>query len=431
VERAVRHAVLWSIKEENLSMNKKLMALAVAGALAPAAAWAQNYQIYGRATLGVDQYEAKGSTGGSALDYTKRTRVFDNGSRVGFRGTEDLGGGLQAVFLIESGVNIDNGSTTGQGGQANTSTGNWGSRIGHVGLAGSWGMFTYGRSNVFWTNGAIEQVGANWLNAGAQLFTGSFGRGMSVGITRVSNVMQYTSPTFSGVNLVLSISPLSEAAGTNVNADGLGYGFTAQGTHGPFAWGFDWFVANAATPNQAVAPAPSLSQQSTTGTKIRAAFRYMPAGQIAVLAVKSEVDKGGVTTAGVSAGASATGLPAVCNTAATACAFDQTGAGVSWDHMFGPIQPIVQYYQIQNIKGSGCTGTVCDLTKANQITAAVRYVFSKRTHAYISYNKIDNDANYNQDFNGAAITARNGAITGAQSTGADPTIIAVGMIHNF
>ena len=72
-------------------MNKKLMALAVAGALgAPAAALAQNYQIYGRATLGVDQYEAKGSTGGSALDYTKRTRVFDNGSRVGFRGTEDL-----------------------------------------------------------------------------------------------------------------------------------------------------------------------------------------------------------------------------------------------------------------------------------------------------------------------------------------------------
>ena len=97
--------------------------------------------------------------------------------------------------------------------------------------------------------------------------------------------------------------------------------------------------------------------------------------------------------------------------------------------MFGPIHPIVQYYQIDNISGSGCTGTICDLTKANQITAAVRYIFSKRTHAYISYNKIDNDANYNQDFNGAAITARNGA--GNQFTGADPTIIAVGMIHNF
>jgi len=423
VERAVRHAVLWSIKEENLSMNKKLMALAVAGALgAPAAALAQNYQIYGRATLGVDQYEAKGATAGSGSDYTKRTRVFDNGSRVGFRGTEDLGGGLQAVFLIETGVNIDNGSTTGQGGQANTSTGNWGSRTSHVGLAGSWGMFTYGRSNVFWTNGAIEQVGANWLNAGAQLFTGSFGRGMSVGITRVSNVIQYTSPVFAGVNLVVSLTPtLAEAQPAGTNADSQGYGFTAQGTHGPLAWGFDWFTILNNTPNQ-----PStLGQSQTTGTKVRVGFRYMPAGQISVLAVKSELDKGGVTAAG----ASATGLVATCNTAATACALEQSGAGVSWDHMFGPIHPIVQYYQIDNISGSGCTGTICDLTKANQITAAVRYIFSKRTHAYISYNKIDNDANYNQDFNGAAITARNGA--GNQFTGADPTIIAVGMIHNF
>ena len=47
-------------------MNKKLMALAVAGALAaPAAALAQ-VQIYGRANLGIDRYEATGATAGSA-----------------------------------------------------------------------------------------------------------------------------------------------------------------------------------------------------------------------------------------------------------------------------------------------------------------------------------------------------------------------------
>jgi len=294
---------------------------------------------------------------------------------------------------------------------------------------------------VFWTNGAIEQVGANWLNAGAQMFTGTFGRGMTVGITRVSNTMQYTSPTFSGVNLVLSISPLSESAQNGVNADGLGYGFTAQGTHGPFAWGYDWFVANRATPNQS---ATSPGQQSTTGTKIRAGFRYMPAGQISVLAVKTEVDKGGFGNGT----ANANGQVATCNTALTACALEQSGAGVSWDHMFGPIHPIVQYYQIAKITGSGCNatgagvvagvtpGTQCDLTEANQITVALRYIFSKRTHAYISYNKIDNDAAYNQDFNGAAITARDATTstantTGNQFVGADPTIIAVGIIHNF
>jgi len=403
-------------------MNKKLMALAVAGALgAPAAAMAQNYSIYGRLTLGVDQYEAKGATAGAAADFTKRARVFDNGSRVGFRGTEDLGGGVQALFLIESGLNVDNGATTGQGGQTNTSTANWSSRVGYVGLAGSFGRVTYGRDNVWWGNGAIEQVGANWLNAGGQLYSGSFGRGMSVGITRQSNLVQYTSPTYSGINVVLSLSPSrAEAQGAGTNADGQLQGVTAQGTHGPLAWGVDYVVDKGNTP-----AAGGAGQGSTTGTKIRGGFRYMPAGQISVLSVSSEVKSGGPTNAG----ASATGLAGTCNTAATNCLLEQTGVGLSWDHMFGPFHPIVQYYTIAKIKGSGCLGTACNLTEASQITLALRYIFSKRTHAYISYNKVDNDANYNQDFNGASLTARNGAA--AQAVGADPTIIAVGLMHNF
>jgi len=96
--------------------------------------------------------------------------------------------------------------------------------------------------------------------------------------------------------------------------------------------------------------------------------------------------------------------------------------------MFGPFHPIFQYYAIKKISGSGCTGTVCDNTGANQVTLALRYIFSKRTHAYISYNKIDNETAYNQDFNGASLTSRTGT---AQVVGADPTIIAVGLMHNF
>jgi len=408
-------------------MNKKLMALAVAGALgAPAAAMAQNYSIYGRLTLGVDSYEAKGATAGAAADFTKRARVFDNGSRVGFRGTEDLGGGVQAVFLIESGVNVDNGSTTGQGGQTNTSTGNWGSRTGYVGLAGSIGRVTYGRDNVWWGNGAIEQVGANWLNAGAQLYSGSFGRGMSVGITRQSNLMQYTSPTFSGVNFVVSVSPsAAEAQPAGTNADGQLIGITAQGTHGPFAWGIDYVQDKGNTPN-----AGGPKQTTGTGTKIRVGYRYMPAGQISLLSVATEKEN-------FASGAATqpTGLVAACNTA-TGCSLEQAGVGFSWDHMFGPFNPIVQYYTIDKISGSGCTGTVCDNTGAKQITVALRYIFSKRTHAYVSYNKIDNEIAYNQDFNGASLTSRTGATStafpaGTQAVGADPTIIAIGLMHNF
>src|SRR3989304_4551485 len=71
------------LSEENLRMNKKLTALAVAGALAaPAAAFAQasNVTIYGRANLGLDTYSATGATAGSAFDYKSRNRDYDAGS---------------------------------------------------------------------------------------------------------------------------------------------------------------------------------------------------------------------------------------------------------------------------------------------------------------------------------------------------------------
>ena len=421
-------------------MNKKLMALAVAGALAPAAALAQNYSIYGRATLGVDTYEAKGAQDLTAAansvsgnDYAKRARVFDNGSRVGFRGTEDLGGGVRAEFLIETGVNIDNGSTTGQSGAANTSTGTWGSRIGHVGLSGSAGLVTWGRSNVYWTNGTIEQVGANWLNIGCQVCTGTFGRGMGVGVTRVSNTMQYTSPTWAGFNFVASYSPSrAEAQPNGTNVDAKAYGLTLQGTHGPFAWGIDYGQDKGNT------PAAGAPQGQNQALKLRAAFKYTPNGQISLMSVNNKSTAGGPTNVG----GTATGLPANCNTAATNCEFEQSGLAAGWDHMFGPWHAIVWFNVIDDIKGSGCgatTGSVaagglngapageqCAKTSATQVTAAIRYIFSKRTAAYLSYNKVDNDQRYNQDFTGASMTARTLA-----ATGADPVVIAAGVIHNF
>src|SRR3990170_4342993 len=87
-------------------MKRKLLAVLVASALAaPVAALAQasNVQIYGRANLGLDNYSATGSTAGAAADLKSRSRVFDTASRLGVRGTENLGGGLKALFAIESG----------------------------------------------------------------------------------------------------------------------------------------------------------------------------------------------------------------------------------------------------------------------------------------------------------------------------------------
>src|ERR1043166_942363 len=121
-------------------MNKKLVALAVAGAFAlPLAAQAQtaNVTLYGRLNLDfefVKGQQALGACGDptSACNPTVN-RLSSNSSRFGMRGTESLGGGLNAIFQIESSINGD------------TNAGNLGGRETFVGLQGSWGKFTMGR----------------------------------------------------------------------------------------------------------------------------------------------------------------------------------------------------------------------------------------------------------------------------------------------
>ncbi len=127
-------------------MNKKLMALAVAGAFGvPAAAVAQ-VEIYGRANVFVDSYQATGATAANS-DFKSRTRVNDQGSRLGVRGREDLGRGLRAVYQIESGVNLDTGSnqTSVNVGPTNSSTATLATRDSFVGLEGGWGRVLLGR----------------------------------------------------------------------------------------------------------------------------------------------------------------------------------------------------------------------------------------------------------------------------------------------
>ena len=87
-------------------MNKKLVVLAVAGAFAsPLAVQAQtaNVTLYGRLNMDLEFVK------GEQIDGSNPTvnRVSSNSSRFGMRGTESLGGGLNAIFQIESSINGD------------------------------------------------------------------------------------------------------------------------------------------------------------------------------------------------------------------------------------------------------------------------------------------------------------------------------------
>ncbi|MBI2958681.1 MAG: porin [Betaproteobacteria bacterium] len=398
-------------------MNKKLMAVAVAGALAaPAMAFAQasNVQIYGRVNTGFDNYRSTGSAA-AATDQKSRYRVFDFGSRLGFRGVENLGGGLSAVFLMESGVNVDSGNNLGQAAAINTSTGFLSSRIGHVGLQGNWGLLTIGRSNVFWGNGRNDQTGANYISGNtAPTFAGTFGRGMSVGITRVSNLLQYTSPTFSGFNAVLSYSPNNqEATGVGANADGKLWGVTVQGQYAQIIGGYDW-VKN--TSNSTAA----LPSGSNTGNKFRIGWAYQPGAQVSFLHITTKLDKGGAAGAGsVSPGVIGAG-----GVDPTSASVKQRAWGLNWEHVFGNIQALAQWLNVRD--ATGCTlAATCSNTNARHYMIGGRYLFSKRTAAYLTTSQIKNAAAYNLDHLGGSYTS------GTAAVGADPRIWAIGVLHNF
>ena len=409
-------------------MNKKLMALAVAGALAiPAAAFAQagNVQIYGRANLGFDNYSATGATGGAAFDYKARNRVYDAGSRLGFTGSEDLGGGLKALFLMESGVNIDNGSSTGQSGAPNPYSGALSSRIGYLGLQGDWGRLTLGKNNVWWANFPIEQTGASYTATGVSSFYGLLGRGMGVGVTRVSNLVQYAAQG-KGLTGIISYSPGGEAAVAGANANGRLWGATLQGQWSAFGAGYDWVNMKGNSPLAGPTAA-------TTGHKLRAGWTYAPGSQISALWVKSVQDNGGYLAIAAAGSALAPLVPLLLADG-TATSLSQTSWGLSLEHTFGNYQAFGQWAKINNITGCN-TAAKCANTDATEYMLGLRYNFSKRTGVYINYATIKNSSNYNMDYIGGWMTSANtaGALPGLSytSVGADPRIIGAGVMHNF
>jgi predicted porin len=401
-------------------MNHRRITLAIAAIFAvPGAALAQKstVEIYGRANLGLDWYEAKGAAN-PFENRQGRWRVFDNSSRVGFRGTEDLGSGLRAIFQIETGVNVDNGSNTGQSGGANASTGFWASRDSFVGLDSNFGRLTFGRQSIYWVNGVNAQFSANYINAqipwtdGTQLGRVSAG----VSVSRVSNVVQYTTPTFAGMNGTLSWSPNPREAVQNVGAgidpDGSIWGVTGRGTWGPFYVQLD-YAENAA--NTVVTTG---LQQKTQFYKVGGSWGYMPGSRVGLIWVRTDNNNRGGTVPGLAAGNSVY----------------QDGWTINWEQTFGNVQVLAQFGWTGDIKD--CNAATATVSCANSASTAFmvgsRYFLSKRTWIYASYNQISNDANQFADYTGSSITSTTSiTAAGTNPYGADPKIFAVGLFHAF
>ncbi|MFR6359071.1 MAG: porin [Sutterella wadsworthensis] len=117
-------------------MKHSILCCAVTGALASGAAFAADTQIYGVIDTGFSVRNNQYVNGNS--DTT--TRMVSGqyiGSRFGIKGSEDLGNGYKAGFVLESSIKTDDGSL-GQGGRL------WG-REARVYLSGDFGEVSFGR----------------------------------------------------------------------------------------------------------------------------------------------------------------------------------------------------------------------------------------------------------------------------------------------
>ena len=182
-------------------MKKVLFTLFALGASCTALAQS-SVTIYGVADAGlVVDKDAAGN---------RLTRVASgvaSGSRLGFKGKEDLGGGLAATFVLESGFNIDTG-TSGQGGLLF-------GRQAYVGLTGSAGAVTLGRQySPYYL--ALRDVADPFA-------IGLAGTASNVMATnyRVDNMAQYATPTWNKLSGELAYG-FGEVAGDNAKNRTLG-----------------------------------------------------------------------------------------------------------------------------------------------------------------------------------------------------------------
>jgi len=351
-------------------MKKSLLAVAVAAAL-PAFAYAQtNVTLYGIADVGMTWADQ----GGNGTTTSKSAFRVDSGtqstSRWGIRGSEDLGGGLQAVFNYEGGFKTDTGASDASGNGLFQ-------RRAVLGLAGGFGQFLLGRD---YTPG-FSALG-NWDLLGYGLFGNALNFSVAPVATfggsavRWSNALQYISPNMSG----FTVRAMYSAGETDIDPKSRGNKFGVSGTYvmGPI-------TAAAFYENEKDSSAPSVQTAKKYGLGGQYNF-----GQFRVAAGYASTDPDGPTK----------------------LTFWNIGAGVK----VGPGEALVQYSSLKESQSDA---------KSNTIGIAYVYPMSKRTNLYATYGSASNNKASN-----FVLRASDYSVGG---TGADNDPKAIGVVirHMF
>jgi predicted porin len=168
-------------------MNKKLLAIAVAAFVAAPAIASANTTLFGQVKYEVGYVDVLDGSGGSDHSFVHSSK----GSRLGVHGSEDLGGGMQAIFRFQSGLGQVNRGMSGTNWNMNEE--NW------VGLRSGFGTLQLGRSDT-----AMKKTGGNHFRA----FTDTLAEPNAIPDRTVrADGIHYTTPNISGFTGYLTLEP--------------------------------------------------------------------------------------------------------------------------------------------------------------------------------------------------------------------------------
>lgn len=351
-------------------MKKSLLALAALAAISGAAQAQSNVTIYGIVDMAL-QHQNTGEKAGATLGLDSG---IQSGSRLGFKGTEDLGGGLKANFQLEMGVNADTGSSA-QGGLAF-------GRQAWVGLSGDFGSLNLGRqyTPAFIAIDSFDPFGTGMTTGTAGSGTSSFGAAHFFGgPSRVNNAINYNTVSFDGFtgNLFYGVG---EVAG---NTSGNRYiGLSGAYNAGPV------FATLAYT-----------TAQNVTGTNAKKSILLAGTYDFGVAkahAAYSTIKDDGVGAAAIDRRVWLLGATVPVSAAGTIVA----------DYIRSTVQ---------NASNAN----------ANHLALGYTYSLSKRTNLYTSISRTANDAN------SALGSDDSGATFHPVTPGANVRLVNVGIRHKF
>ncbi|WP_372523485.1 porin [Sulfuricaulis sp.] len=371
-------------------MNKKLLIAAMGATLVagPMLAAQADTVVYGHFHESMDNYDNGGAAAARttivpaatipAVTDTSNGLLNSNSSRFGIKGNEDLGGGLKAIYQVESGVfNADDGSS----GFGNTL------RNTYMGFAGSsWGSVKFGRHDT-----PVKDMSRKIDAFNEEIGDLRVGIGYARFDNRASNMVRYDSPSFSGIQAAVLYS--TSEANTDVSPSAAPTTGITSGnvtwSQGPIYLGLGYEVHNYHNSN--------LKEESDM--RLVGMFNITPEFYVAAI-------------------------------------YDKVSNLLGLDGIDGSTWGIGAGFKMANNLFKAQYAKVDSVDTANPDDGAtvwaigVDHNFSKTTKVYLDYAKADNDVGQNVNVS-SSYAGHGTSSVPAVGAGKSPSAVSLGMVVNF